>query len=381
MVLGGDVMLNAVPLDSKPLTGIQSVLSAADVAIVNLEIPLTLAKTATTRKSAAELKARSQFILKAHPGHAAHLAEVGIDAVSLGNNHAMDYGREGLAEMLGALDVAGIASTGAGLDRAAAKRAAVIVLPNKLRIGLVSMLSYMTPGALWKCTPSGVRSAGVFDLNLAGVSQASRAARFKLVVAGVRRHADVVVVALHGGTERATVPTSYQVSLARGWIDAGADVVVGHHPHVLQGAELYKGRPVLYSTGNLVSPLSGSTALFRLTFDGAVLQRFETLPAKIAGGKTKFRSAGETKAERKRFEALGTALSKRFPHKEAQALGADWALLGLGVGTRDDGWGTRPRTDTVGLVKDGAHPEAEGPRPHEAQRILAPWTPTAFTRK
>ncbi len=321
-------MLNSVRVGSKPLAGVQSVLATADVCVVNLEIPLTTLRTATTRKSAKELKARTQFVLKAHPDHAAHLANVGIDAVSIGNNHAMDYRAGGLAEMLTTLSAAGIPSSGAGPTRGVAKQAAIVIKPGAVKVGLVSMLAYQTPGAAWKCTPSTAGAAGVFDLNVAGMSTVARVARLRLVVAGVRRHADLVVVALHGGVERTTVPTAYQIALARAWVDAGADVVVGHHPHVLQGAELYKGRPILYSTGNLISPLPSSTALFRLTFDGASLQRFEALPARISGGKTKLRTGTAVKSEHKRFDGLCTVLGKRYPHKNAVPLSAEWDRKG-----------------------------------------------------
>ncbi|WP_425290081.1 CapA family protein, partial [Shewanella algae] len=86
---------------------------------------------------------------------------------------------------------------------------------------------------------------------------------------------------------RQTVPTDYQVSLAHAWIDAGADVVWGHHPHVLQGTEIYKGRPILYSMGNLVSSLGAKTGLALLTFDNKKFLGLRGVPCVISGGKVR----------------------------------------------------------------------------------------------
>ncbi|MCB8932279.1 MAG: CapA family protein [Fimbriimonadaceae bacterium] len=324
LLLGGDIMLNGVPAGSEPLKGIAATVQAADVAIANLEIPLTGASTSTRRKTVAELKARTQFILKANPAHAAHLADTGWDAVSLGNNHAMDYGNAGLAEMLRTLGAAGIAWAGAGPTRLDAKRPAVLEFPTHPRIAFVSMLAYRTRGALWKCTPATASGAGVFDLDLAGADDEAIRERTRRIVALARHAGEFVIVALHGGVERTSVPTAYQVKIARMFVDAGASVVVGHHPHVLQGAELYRGRPILYSVGNLVSPLPASTALFRLTFDGARLVQFEAVPCRIAGGKTKPVDPGRAAQPAEAFDILCQNVSKSFPAPEAKALGSAW---------------------------------------------------------
>lgn len=324
LVLGGDIMLNGIPAGTGPFDGIADVVRGADLAIANLEIPLTTSRAATTRKTAAELKARSQFILKADPAHASHIAAVGWDLVSLGNNHSMDYGPEGLEEMLAALKANRLGWTGAGKTRLDAKRASLAVLPDGQRVSLVSMLAYRTNGALWKCWPATEAGHGLFDLGLAGQNDEAVAARLRGVVQSARKRGEFVVVALHWGVERTTVPDAHQVRLGRAFIDAGADVVVGHHPHVLQGAELYRGKPILYSTGNLVSPLPSNTALFRLTFAQGRLATFEALPCRISGGKTKWLPAAQVPAAAKGFDALCRALAKKYPHPSSAALGAGW---------------------------------------------------------
>ena len=78
----------------------------------------------------------------------------------------------------------------------------------------------------------------------------------ELVASGTKGGA-FLAVALHWGNEKETLPTPYQVALGRAFVDAGADLVLGHHPHVLQGAEIYRGKPIFHSLGNLVSPRPG----------------------------------------------------------------------------------------------------------------------------
>jgi hypothetical protein len=97
LAVGGDVMLNSVTPSAKTFGGVAGLFRSADVAYANLEIPLTRSGKATPRKSAAARAARTQFVLRADPGHARWLDDAGFDALSLGNNHAMDYGPAGLA--------------------------------------------------------------------------------------------------------------------------------------------------------------------------------------------------------------------------------------------------------------------------------------------
>src|SRR4051812_37958543 len=103
-MFGGDVMLNGIPPSPSVFAGISATLHAADVAFANLEVPLTRSTFKTFRKPATELKKRNQWILKAWPEHAPYLRYAGIRVVSLGNNHAMDFGGAGVQEMRKLLD-------------------------------------------------------------------------------------------------------------------------------------------------------------------------------------------------------------------------------------------------------------------------------------
>ena len=115
-------------------------------------------------------------------------------------------------------------------------------------------------------------------------------------------------------------PTSYQVSLARACIDSGADVVWGHHPHVLQGAELYKGKPIFYSMGNLISRKEGPTGLARLKFVKGKYSSFEFVPLDIAGMQVKPVPAKDIEARREAYRKLSEAVLRKYPNKRSKAL-------------------------------------------------------------
>jgi poly-gamma-glutamate capsule biosynthesis protein CapA/YwtB (metallophosphatase superfamily) len=309
LAVGGDVMLNSVTPSAKTFGGVAGLFRSADVAYANLEIPLTRSGKATPRKSAAARAARTQFVLRADPGHARWLDDAGFDALSLGNNHAMDYGPAGLAETTGLLDKLGVVWFGAGRDRAQAERVAVVKAKG-LRIGFVSFLGFMGDGALNACWPAADRAPGIAVLRFGGTVDARARARLKAHVEAARKSCDVLVVAMHWGDEKATRPKDYQVRLGRAWIDAGADLVVGAHPHVLQGKELYRGKPILYSAGNLVSPRPGSTAVYRLRFEGRTLKGWEARPARISGGRVSLLTGGAVSAEKRRIAALDRLVAR-----------------------------------------------------------------------
>ncbi len=283
LVLGGDVMLNGVKFGTGPLAGVAPTFRNADFALVNLEIPLTNSTTPTKAKTAADLKTRNQYILKADPRHIASLKNAGIDMVSLANNHAMDYGPRGLAQMRALLAKNRIANAGAGPDGTAAAALAVATNKDGFRVGLLSALAFMNRGGLQKCTPAGPKP-GVHCLSFGGKVDDDARAKLQSWIGAARKRCDYLVVALHWGIEKQTRPTAYQVALGRAAADAGADLVWGHHPHVLQPTETYKGVPILYSAGNLVSPRPGKTALYRLQIGRHTSSGLTVLPANINNG-------------------------------------------------------------------------------------------------
>lgn len=313
LLAGGDIMMNGISPASRPLAGIAGTVRAADVAIANLEIPLTKSAEKTTRKTEAELKRKDQFILWADPKHADSLSGIGLDMVSLANNHAMDTGHGGLMETLWLLEKRRIGYSGAGVDAAAAMQPATFKLPNGLSVSMVSALAFVTRNALLKCWPATATSSGINVLNFNGKVDEAARSKIQSIVNQARFQGDFVAVALHWGEERQTLPNSYQVQLGRAFVDAGADLVIGHHPHVLQGAERYRDVPILYSTGNLISVKPGKTALFELTFDGRKLTQFRIVPCLIDKGKVVPMQESEAAKMRVEFGQLGMALAKKYP--------------------------------------------------------------------
>jgi len=315
IVFGGDLMLNQIPVKSKPLASIRPLLQSGDIAIANLEIPLTDSRRPTPYKSTEELKARTQYILKADPKHVTGIKESGIDIVSLGNNHVMDYGEDGLRQMTRLLTKHKIRFTGAGGNLTDAKR-----MVRSRPVALVSALAFMGTPAINKLGPATGDRAGLHALIFSGAIGKESHSYLKSWIAGQRENNEIMVVGLHWGREKHTVPTPYQVALARACIDAGADVVWGHHPHVLQGAELYKGKPILYSMGNLISKKEGPTGLARIYFENYKFNKFKFLPLDIKGMKVKPVKQKLVESRREQFRKLSQAIRLKFPHRESKPL-------------------------------------------------------------
>ena len=173
------------------------------------------------------------------------LKETGFDWLGLANNHVMDYGKVGLDDTIAALKKRGFAHTGAGVDAASARKP-LFFQKNGLTVGLLAFTTTI-PKTMWA------------KKNRAGVSYAN----FKKIpswVASAKKKCDILLVFFHGGTELSTEPNQVQRDFAHLAADAGADAVIGHHPHVIQPVELRGNSIILYSIGNFlfVSPTPGT---------------------------------------------------------------------------------------------------------------------------
>src|SRR5690606_325445 len=167
------------------------------------------------------------------------LARAGFEAVSLANNHTYDFGLEGLEDTLAALEAAGVAGYGAGMTEAETRAPAVLEAGG----WRVALLSY---GAVGQVRCAEGETPGVARADEAGVAEDVRRAR---------EQADFVAVSFHWGVEYSHRGTERQRSLARAAVEAGADAVVGHHPHVLQAWARAGDAVVPYSLGNFVFDL------------------------------------------------------------------------------------------------------------------------------
>lgn len=242
-----------------PFRRIRQQLVGADILIGNLEAPLTARNTPTPYKNAESVRARRDYILRAEPSAARGLVFAGFDAVGLANNHTMDYREGGLLDTLSVLNSLGIAYAGAGRNLFEARRPAIL----ERKEGRVALFSYSTilpAGSV--ATPS---RAGIAPARGYGVE-----AMIREDLAEACRQADWVVVSIHWGKQLARYPDQRQQQLGRRLVDWGADAVLGHHPHVLQGIEVYRGKIIAYSLGDFVNLSSRrETALLQLTLQQA----------------------------------------------------------------------------------------------------------------
>jgi Bacterial capsule synthesis protein PGA_cap len=201
-------------------------LCGADMRIVNVEAALSDRGTPTL-KDGPNLRGR--------PEAADALAAVPFDVGCLANNHVMDYGPTALADTRALLAEHGIHTVGAGLSRNEAL-SPLLLSVGDTRIGIVDFCE-------GEDGTSAMDGPGVFGWEIATVVD---------VVKDLRERVDVLIVVAHAGREYTPAPPPYVQRVYRAVARAGADVVVGHHPHVPQGVEIYEGVPILYSLGNFV---------------------------------------------------------------------------------------------------------------------------------
>lgn len=255
LLAGGDVFINRQgPADA--FVALDGPLKTAQVRFCNLEAPLTLRGTPYLGK---------RIRLRAAPANAQALVDT-FDVVSLSNNHMLDYGAEGLMDSLDVLADQGILGIGAGDDWETAAQPAVLRRSDR-RVGFVaySMVApapYAAESHRPGITLLPVETAYVpqTDLLLEQPGtlprvttrlQPEAAARLRAELSAARASCDFLVVSFHWGVAFSRPIADYQREAALLAVEAGAGLIIGHHPHVLQGYEVCRGVPVFYSLGNL----------------------------------------------------------------------------------------------------------------------------------
>ena len=248
LTFAGDLILDE-PDPDHWLSGIAPSLREADLAIGHLEV----AHTTSVEELEGDVPAPA-----APPEHLAALAHAGFDAVTLAGNHIADRGASGIADTLRTLDAEQIAHTGAGLNLPQARQ------PAYLRVGTrtVALLSYncVGPEASW-AGPDRAGCAYVYVWPASGgpIAPASNLVRpeptsledMAFDIEQARMRSDLVIVALHKGivhTRARLAP--YERPIAHAAIEAGADIVVGHHAHIIRGIEVYRNKPIFHGLGN-----------------------------------------------------------------------------------------------------------------------------------
>jgi poly-gamma-glutamate synthesis protein (capsule biosynthesis protein) len=270
LLFGGDVMLSRhvgqVARDqhdpAHPFRDLAPVLASADLAFVNLESPFS------DRGKTVE----AGMVFKSEPEMIDSLEIAGIDIVSTANNHARDCGGYGVEYTLDWLQRHGIAAVGTALSAAGA-HAGTVMNRNGVRFGFLAYTYDQSNG----------NHPDVDDrVAMMNVSE------MRTDVASLLTRADVVIVSMHAGIEYMSQPNAQQKAFAHAAIDAGARIVVGHHPHVTQPWENYKGGVIFYSLGNLVFDQmqridTQRGLLAEVVFSGTVMARSGVIPVEIVG--------------------------------------------------------------------------------------------------
>lgn len=270
VVLGfaGDTAFTAGTDVRDPLGAVAEVLSRPDLMVVNLETAVADPGVGTP--------ADKEFVFRSPPASLDLLVAAGVDVVTLANNHVLDHGAAGVAQTLDELDRRGLGRVGAGVGPADAYRPLVVPV-GEWSVGVVSLSrvpcdwsasgTESRPQVAWACP-----------------------AFAPLADAAVRQSvetADVTVVMVHGGTERAPCPDRAMGELVTRYAGLGADLIVNSHPHVLQGLEQVGDTVVVHSTGNFAFPSAreqtARSAVFLVEVsEGGVSVRVE--PVDVDGG-------------------------------------------------------------------------------------------------
>lgn len=233
-----------------------------DLVCANLEAAITINKT--------PLHKTFRFNSPLNLGD--YLAKNKIKIVGLANNHSIDYGKNGLKDTIENLNKYQVSAFGYGENAEAALEPTIIELRG-VKIAFIGAVCFPLEGYVYLPNTFDV---GRWDAQLIGAQ-----------IGKARQKADIVAVSLHWGIEFSHYPTATQIQMGHYCIDQGADLVVGHHPHVLQGMEIYKKKPIFYSLGNFIfdqrfGPTTESICA-KITIVQKRIKRVEMIPILING--------------------------------------------------------------------------------------------------
>lgn len=280
LALAGDVMLARLVNEAIRANGplypwgdVLPLVQETDLSLVNLECVIA--------ESGEPFEPPRVFYFRADPLAIETLTGAGVDYVTLSNNHAMDYQGEALLESLDHLDKHGIAHAGAG--RTLMEAAQFVLLEARgIKVGVVAFADHFQEYAATETSPgTNVIPITLKEPHFSRVEDSIQAAR----AAG----ADLVVFSIHWGPNMRHVPPQDFKEFARAVMDAGADIFHGHSAHVFQGIEIYKGKPILYDTGDLIDDYyvdivhkNDQQFLFLVTATESGVKRIELVPVLIS---------------------------------------------------------------------------------------------------
>lgn len=229
-----------------PFRKIAPLIQSADIAFANLESQI----------SNKGQNVGSMYSFRANPEALQGLSFAGFDILSVANNHSLDWTMNALRDSMTRLKDSGITPIGAGETRTEAYNPTIVEIKGA-KIGFLAYTAHGSPA--WQAEESSPGVAWLDTTNLQDIIQQ---------IAIAKKQADILVVSVHFGEEYQTQPSETQKLIAQSAIDAGADIVIGHHPHVVQPIEKYKQGWIVYSLGNFVFDQGFS----KETMQGALLK-------------------------------------------------------------------------------------------------------------
>jgi len=246
-----------------PYDNIKDILRDSDITLGNLECVIS-------SRGMPALKMKN-LLFRAAPDNVSALKDAGFNVLNLANNHCMDYGREGLIDTIEYLNSAGIKTFGAGKNRESARKPLYIKTKNTV-IGFLGFSAFPSEGYFFL-----EDQPDVAQVDIKSIGEEVRSAKEKC---------DVLIVSFHWGREFDYYPVESQKSAAHISLESGADIVVGHHPHVIQGVEVYKDKPIFYSLGNFVFDRqiprgTDETIMLELEIEKGKIKEIELVPVKI----------------------------------------------------------------------------------------------------
>lgn len=274
-----------------PFLALRDSLTAADITFGNLESPIA---------PDSSLAADSEGVFTAPPAAAAALARAGFDIVSTANNHAWDGGQAAVEETMRQLTRAGVRFVGSGFGRDMAEQP-VILERRGWRVAFFALTR------AWNPAPYAFHQHAGADW-IAWGDTAWIFPSIRAVKASGR--ADLVVVSLHGGVQYADTQPQHMRDLERGLVDAGADLVLAHHPHVLQPVIWYKHTPIVQSLGNFVflqdQPWTRLSAILRVVVTPGRRMRLSAIPVRVGHQPTVVTGAAADSVRRRLRVPLST---------------------------------------------------------------------------
>lgn len=273
-----------------PFKFVKDTIRNYDLAFCNLECPVCATGYPLNKK----------YCFRGDTSFINSVVDAGFDIISIANNHTLDWGREGFMETMNLLKKKGLYPIGGGKNQTTARKPTIITL-NGLKFAFFGFVD-MLPDAI------------VYLKDKPGPAYASTKEIIK-EIRKVRNKVDFIIVSIHWGIEFNRYPTMRQIEKAHKMIDAGADLIIGHHPHVLQSIEVYKKRPIIYSMGNFVFDqhklYQRQSAIFTCVFSRGKVDSISLIPILIK----KFRPTFPEKSDREKIMKKIIGISSKFATK------------------------------------------------------------------